>query len=419
MSYKIVFGITGGIAAFKVPEAIRLLVAENVQVIPVVTKNAKRFLTTTTLSAISGNRVREDLWDAEAEQSMGHIELARWADGLIIAPATANSISQLASGGASDLLSTLYLATDAPTFLAPAMNQRMWEHPATQRNIAILRRDGVQTIGPNDGIQACGENGPGRMAEPEEIVHYVLAGVREKRSLKSAHGPSISKKFLPGKNILITAGPTREPIDPVRYITNSSSGKQGYALAKAALEAGANVTLISGPVSIPKPPGVELIDVTTACEMNDAVISRAQKYDMVIAVAAVADYRPAETKDLKIKKQRDAGGHLSIDLTENEDIIASVSNLTDRPFTVGFAAETHNALNFAREKRIRKNLDVIVCNDVSDKSIGFESHENAVTVIHESGEKILKKANKHEIARQLIRLFGKLYSEKKLSQEAD
>ena len=416
MSYNIVFGITGGIAAFKVPEAIRELVSRNARVIPVLTNNAKEFVTATTLSAISGNRAREDLWDLEAEQSMSHIELARWADGLLIAPATANSLSQLASGAANDLLSTLYLATEAPTFVAPAMNQRMWQHSATQRNIAILRSDGVQIIGPNNGLQACGEEGPGRMTEPKEIVNQVLTILSKKKTTKTAKQEITGQDYLSGKNILITAGPTREPIDPVRYITNSSSGQQGYALAQAAIDAGSKVTLISGPVSIPKPPQSELINVTTAREMKKAVIERAKNYDMVIAVAAVADYRPAERKDLKIKKLPNSSNHLSLNLVENDDIVASVSSLPNRPFMVGFAAETHNAIQFAREKRIHKNLDVIVCNDVSDSSIGFESSENAVTVIYENGEKVLQKASKQEIARKLIHLLGKLYSERKISR---
>ena len=416
MSYKIVFGITGGIAAFKVPEAIRELVSHNAEVIPVLTTNAKQFVTATTLSAISGNRAREELWDLEAEQAMSHIELARWADGLIIAPATANSLSQLASGAANNLLSTLYLATEAPTFIAPAMNQRMWQHSATQRNIATLRSDGVEIIGPNDGLQACGEEGPGRMAEPKEIIHQVLQILGNKKNRKTVHQKNTAQDYLTGKNILITAGPTREPIDPVRYITNSSSGRQGYALAEAAIEAGSKVTLISGPVSIPKPPVSELINVTTAREMKKAVTERVKKYDMVIAVAAVADYRPAESKDLKIKKLPNSENHLSLNLVENDDIVASVSSLPNRPFMVGFAAETHNAVQFAREKRLRKNLDVIVCNDVSDSSIGFESNENAVTVIYENGEKVLEKASKQEIARELIHLFGKLYSEQKISR---
>ena len=402
MSYKIVFGITGGIAAFKVPEAIRELVSHNAEVIPVLTTNAKQFVTATTLSAISGNRAREELWDLEAEQSMSHIELARWADGLLIAPATANSLSQLASGAANNLLSTLYLATEAPTFIAPAMNQRMWQHSATQRNIATLRSDGVEIIGPNDGLQACGEEGPGRMAEPKEIIHQVLKILGNKKTRKTVNKKNTAQDYLSGKNILITAGPTREPIDPVRYITNSSSGRQGYALAEAAIEAGSKVS--------------ELINVTTAREMKKAVTERVKDYDMVIAVAAVADYRPAESKDLKIKKLPNSENHLSLNLVENDDIVASVSSLPNRPFMVGFAAETHNAVQFAREKRLRKNLDVIVCNDVSDSSIGFESNENAVTVIYENGEKVLEKASKQEIARELIHLFGKLYSEQKISR---
>jgi phosphopantothenoylcysteine decarboxylase/phosphopantothenate--cysteine ligase len=314
------------------------------------------------------------------------------------------------------LLSTLYLATEAPTFIAPAMNQRMWQHSATQRNIETLRSDGVEFIGPNDGLQACGEEGPGRMAEPKEIIHQVLKILGNKKTRKTVNQKNTAQDYLSGKNILITAGPTREPIDPVRYITNSSSGRQGYALAEAAIEAGSKVTLISGPVSIPKPPVSELINVTTAREMKKAVTERVKNYDMVIAVAAVADYRPAESKDLKIKKLPNSENHLSLNLVENDDIVASVSSLPNRPFMVGFAAETHNAVQFAREKRLRKNLDVIVCNDVSDSSIGFESNENAVTVIYENGEKVLEKASKQEIARELIHLFGKLYSKQKISR---
>jgi phosphopantothenoylcysteine decarboxylase/phosphopantothenate--cysteine ligase len=318
---------------------------------------------------------------------MSHIELARWADLVLVAPATAHQLAKLATGAADDLLSTLCLATTAPIAIAPAMNQRMWQHAATQRNVARVAADGVHLLGPATGDQACGETGPGRMLEPEAIAGDV------ERLLSAGE--------LAGLSVLVTAGPTREPIDPVRYISNHSSGKQGYALARAFAEAGARVTLVTGPVNLAVPPGVEAVPVVTAREMHEAVCSRVARHDIFVGVAAVADYRPELAASQKIKKSRD-GASLVLELTENPDIIAAVAQHPQRPFVVGFAAETENVLAHARDKLERKHLDLIVVNDVADRRIGFESDANAVTIVAKDSAEEIALADKLSIARTLV-----------------
>ncbi len=403
----IVLGIAGGIAAYKTPELVRQLTALGYRVLPVLTHAAESFVTPFTLGAVSGETVRRSLWDETAERAMGHIELARLADVLAIVPATANVLAKLANGLADDLLTTVYVATQAPVVVAPAMNQQMFAHVATQRNLRRLQEDGVRIVGPNVGDQACGETGPGRMSEPSEIV-AVIQGIMNQ---------DLNKMTLPttladGINILVTAGPTRERIDPVRYLTNASSGRQGFALADAARAMGANVTLISGPVSLDTPSGVKRVNVESAQEMHDAVHDHLTGCDVMFAVAAVADYKPRRPHDRKIKKTMDTRAEWSLALAETTDIVASVAQLTKRPFLVGFAAETHNVLQSARDKRLRKHLDAIVVNDVSDPTIGFDSHENRVTLIHAKGEVEIPFASKRVVAERIVsetlRLFGKV-----------
>lgn len=396
---RILLGIGGGVAAYKAMELVRLLRGAGAEITPVLTANGQRFVTPTALQAVAGRRPRLDLFDAEAEAAMGHIELARWADAVVVAPATANLIARLANGLADDLLATLCLATTAPLFLAPAMNVRMWQHPATQRNVARLAADGAAILGPADGEQACGETGPGRMLEPAAIAEALLP-----RLAASAR--------LAGVRVLVTAGPTREFLDPVRFISNCSSGRQGFALAQAAQRAGAEVTLVAGPVQLPTPAGVVRIDVVSAQDMRRAVAERAAGADVFIAVAAVADYRPSRCQPQKMKKSADGESETEINLPlrQNEDIVASVARAKPRPFVVGFAAETENALAHARAKRLRKGLDAIVVNDVADRAIGFDSPDNAVTLIHAGGETTLPKAPKDAIARGLIAELATLYA---------
>ena len=392
----ILLGVGGGIAGVKSPELVRHLRSFNAEIVPVLTQNAHRFVTPTALQALAGHRPRTDLWDPDAEAAMGHIELARWADAVVIAPATANVIARLAHGLADDLLTTLCLATTAPLFLAPAMNNKMWEHPATQRNIARLQADGATVLGPADGEQACGEFGPGRMSEPADIAEAVVAAIT-------------TPKCLNGIKVLLTAGPTREFLDPVRFISNRSSGRQGFALAVAARNAGAEVTLVAGPVQLDTPAGVERIDVVSASEMKTAVAERVAAADIFVSVAAVADYRPSHFHQQKLKKSERTAGEMRVDLEENEDIVGSMANTHPRPFVVGFAAETHNPLEYARDKRVRKGMDAIVVNDVSDTAIGFDSGDNAVTLIHDGGELVLKKSPKPVIARRLVTEIAALY----------
>ena len=360
------------------------------------THSAMQFISALTFQALSGNPVATELLDTDEENAMGHINLARWADKVLIAPATANSIAKFSHGLADDLLSTLYLATNCPVYIAPAMNQAMWNKTVTQENIQRLKSHGVHIIGPEAGDQACGETGFGRMSEPAFICATLLNN-------------TITSDLL-DMNVLISAGPTREPLDPVRYITNRSSGKMGYALAKAALNAGANVTLVSGPVAINAPQKTELIEVETAEQMYHAVISRANKCDIYIGAAAVADYSPATLNPKKIKKQAE---NSTITLQKTKDILAEVSALKDRPsFVVGFAAETDDLEYYAKHKLQQKNLDMIAANWVGKKQGGFDSDENALQVYWDCGHKTLEMTDKKQLAEQLISLIAERMNEK-------
>lgn len=406
---RILLGICGGIAAYKTPDLVRKLRAHGADVKVVTTANAERFVTTASLQAVAGSPIRNDLWDPAAEAAMGHIELARWADAVLIAPVSANYLAKLAHGLADDLLSTLCLATTAPLFLAPAMNVRMWQHPATQDNLAVLSPR-VTLLGPAEGAQACGEYGPGRMLEPQEIADQL--GRRLPNLAPQGAGAG---RPLAGVNLVITAGPTQERIDPVRYISNHSSGKQGYALAAQAAAMGATVHLISGPTALGVPAGVNRVDVLSADEMFDAVHQKIDDADLFIGVAAVADYRAAEFTPQKIKKADDtqAGqAAMTLHLVANPDIIASVSSLTNPPITIGFAAETQTPIEHARAKRQRKKLDMIVVNDVSDTRIGFSSQNNAVTLIWESGEEFLPQQDKTAIAQQILTRLTELFADR-------
>lgn len=387
---RILLGISGGIAAYKSAELVRRLKDQGCDVRVVMTEGAQAFITPMTLQALSGNFVHTDLLDPAAEAAMGHIELAKWCDAIIIAPATADMMARLACGMANDLLSTLCLATTAPIAIAPAMNQAMWSHPQTQANLAHLKTRGVQVFGPASGSQACGDVGLGRMLEASEIAE----------ACKSLFVTPI----LNGKHIVITAGPTREALDPVRYISNHSSGKMGFALAQAAAKLGAQVTLIAGPVNLATPVGVTRIDVNSAEDMLAATLSVVKTADVFIASAAVADYRPASVAENKIKKSTDS---LNIELVKNPDIVQTVAALTDkRPLVVGFAAETNDVINYATGKLQRKNLDLIIANNVAESGIGFNSDENAVTVINRSGElRSIDRCSKTLLAEQLITLI--------------
>ena len=393
---RILLCVSAGIAAYKCCDLVRRLADAGATVQVAMTPRATAFVTPLTLQALTGRPVRTELFDDAAEAAMGHIELARWADAVLVAPATADVLARLAHGMADDLVTTLCLATTAPVHVAPAMNHRMWLHPATQANLATLRERGVTVHGPGDGAQACGEFGPGRMAEPADIVAALLKDPTA-GTAPAASGPGA----LAGRKVVITAGPTREALDPVRYISNHSSGKQGFALAEAARDAGAQVVLIAGPVSLPTPPGMRRVDVVSAREMHAAALREAGDCDLFIAVAAVADYRPRTAAETKIKKAGDGAG-LVLELVENPDIVASIGALPRRPFIVGFAAETDNVLANARSKRARKGMDFIVLNDVADQSIGFSSDDNAVTLIGEHEELMLAKAPKAEISRRII-----------------
>ncbi len=392
---RILLGVTGGIAAYKSAELVRLLRKQGAEVQVVMTKSAMQFISPLTFQALSGNPVHTELLDADVENAMGHISLARWADVLLIAPATANILAKLAHGLADDLLSTLYLAATCPVYVAPAMNQAMWNKVVTQENRQTLHRHGVKVIGPEQGDQACGETGYGRMSEPMAICAQLLAN--DKPDLLTI------SQYLKGHKILISAGPTCEPLDPVRYLTNRSSGKMGYALATAALKAGAEVTLISGPVALTAPAGVELIKVTTAEEMYQAVMSKVATQTIYIGAAAVADYSPVLSQPEKIKKQAD---QLTIVLQKNKDILAAVAADTSRPFTVGFAAETHDLETYARDKLTRKNLDMIAANWVGQEQGGFDSEENALQVFWANGDKSFPMTDKTQLAKQLMALIA-------------
>jgi phosphopantothenoylcysteine decarboxylase/phosphopantothenate--cysteine ligase len=386
---NVLLGVSGGIAAYKSAELVRALQELGAQVRVIMTHGAQEFITPLTLQALSGNPVHTELLDERAEQGMGHIELARWADLLLIAPATADLVSRLSTGRADDLLSTVALATAAPLMLAPAMNQQMWKDRATAANISTLIERGVHIVGPAAGLQACGDVGPGRMEAPAVIAD-------------AAAGVFVSGE-LAGKRVVITAGPTREALDPVRYISNNSSGKMGYALAQAAVDAGAKTTLVSGPVTLAAPDHTRVLDVVSAQDMLEQCLQLLPECDIFIACAAVADYRPATVQEQKIKK---GPQEVSLQLVRTPDIVATVAAHEHRPYTVGFAAETNDVLAYAREKMLRKGLDMIIANDVADPAIGFNSDENAVTVLRRDDEQVLPRANKGTIARQILRLIA-------------
>jgi phosphopantothenoylcysteine decarboxylase/phosphopantothenate--cysteine ligase len=386
---NIVLGITGGIAAYKSPDLVRRLRERGAEVQIVMTASAEEFVTGTALQAVSGRQIRSNLWDKEAEAAMSHIELARWADVVLIAPATAEVMARIVSGGAPDLLTTICLATEAPIALAPAMNHVMWSNPATQANRQVLEERGIHILGPGIGSQACGEEGAGRMLEPDVIAATVFNLTGEK-----------GQGLLEGRKVVITAGPTREPIDPVRYITNRSSGKMGYAIASAAAAQGANVVLVSGPVNLARPAGIDVVNVESAKEMYAATHEAIGDADIFIAAAAVADYRPANVVKQKIKKNDDS---MTLELKRCPDILASVAALDVAPFTVGFAAETENVIEYARGKLEKKKLDMIVANRVG-RNRGFDSDDNAATVLWNNGEKSYPTTSKLDLARKLIEL---------------
>ena len=386
----ILLGVTGGIAAYKAAELARLLVKAGARVQVVMTRSAGEFIGAMTFQAITGKETRSDLFDSAHEAAMGHIELARWADLVIIAPATANFIALMARGSANDLLSTLCLATAAPVVVAPAMNRQMWSDPATQANIKTLQEHGRLILGPAAGEQACGDVGPGRMLEPADIFDAVNG--------------MFTSGALAGVRALVTAGPTREAIDPVRFIGNRSSGKMGFAIAQALEEQGAEVTLVAGPSQLPTPSGVTRIDVEAALEMHNAVMQRAADCDLFVATAAVADYRPETVASSKIKKTAESQ---EMRLVRNPDILADVAALASGPFTVGFAAETDNVVAYADEKRQRKCIDMIAANDVSSQcGGGFDSDENALHVLWEGGQQELPMTGKLRLARQLVELIS-------------
>ena len=390
---RILLGVTGGIAAYKSPDLVRRLRERGAEVQVVMTAAAREFVTAATFQAVSGRPVRTDLWDAAAEAAMGHIELARWAEVVLIAPATADFLARLATGQANDLLATLCLATQAPVAVAPAMNHIMWSNAATRANVGTLTQRGIHIFGPGSGDQACGEVGEGRMLEPLDLAERIVA------LQTGATGP------LRGRRVLITAGPTRERIDPVRFISNRSSGKMGFAVAQAVREAGAEVVLVSGPVSIPTPPGVRRVDVESAADMLAAVLREVEGTDIFISTAAVADYRPARPADQKIKKTTDT---LDVSMERTSDVLATVAARSDRPFVVGFAAETESIEQNARLKLLKKNLDMIAANEVGhDKA--FDCEDNQLIVLTRNGRHDLGKASKVALARKLVALIAQSF----------
>ncbi|MFK8029785.1 MAG: bifunctional phosphopantothenoylcysteine decarboxylase/phosphopantothenate--cysteine ligase CoaBC [Gammaproteobacteria bacterium] len=398
---RILLGVSGGIACYKSPDLVRRLRDRGCDVQVVMTQGAQQFVTPLTFQAVSGQPVRGDLFDREAEAAMGHIELARWADAIVVAPASANFMARLAQGRADDLLTTLCLATEQPVCVAPAMNRVMWADEATGANAQVLAERGVTLMGPGEGDQACGETGAGRMLEPLAIVDQVANVLLSRRR----QGP------LSGVNVLITAGPTRERLDPVRYLTNRSSGKMGYAVAAAAIDAGANVTLVSGPVNLDAPGEVTRVNVESAQQMYDAVHDRILGTDIFISTAAVADFRPANISQQKIKK---SGETETLELEPCPDILASVGHLEPAPFTVGFAAETHDVKKYAMGKLERKKLNMIAANKVGDvescgEKLGFDSDCNALLVLSEDTEHDLPRASKQTLAKQLIELVTERY----------
>jgi len=394
---KVLLGVSGGIAAYKAPELVRRLRERGAEVQVVMTASAHQFVTETTLQAVSGRPVRANLWDKEAEAAMGHIELARWADLVLIAPATAEIMSRLAAGSAGDLLSTLCLATTAPLFVAPAMNHVMWSSVAVQANLKTLQQRGVVVLGPEVGDMACGESGPGRMMQPEDIATRI-PGLPD--------GVAAAPLPLQGKTVMITAGPTREEIDPVRFISNRSSGKMGYAIAEAAVAAGARVKLISGPVALEAPDAVETTYIETAEQLFSATHKMIDDVDIFIAAAAVADYRPVRKESRKIKKNEK---EMTVKLVKAPDTLSSVAAMDSGPFTVGFAAETDKLREYALGKLNAKQLDMIVANKVGNGK-GFDRDENAVEVFWHGGEEKFPLAAKSEIATQLVEMIAKHYT---------
>ncbi|MDY0065460.1 MAG: bifunctional phosphopantothenoylcysteine decarboxylase/phosphopantothenate--cysteine ligase CoaBC [Steroidobacteraceae bacterium] len=389
---KILLGVTGGIAAYKSPDLVRRLIERGAQVQVVMSRGAQQFVTPLTFQAVSGRPVRSDLWDEHAEAAMGHIELARWADDIVVAPATAEFIARLAHGFAEDLLTTLCLATTARITIAPAMNRQMWANPATQANVRVLRERGVRVLGPASGEQACGEVGAGRMLEPTQIADELFV---------PRGGPGV----LQGLKVVVTAGPTRERIDPVRFISNRSSGKMGYAVAEAARAAGAEVVLVSGPVRLDTPLGVERVDVESAEQMLAAVQQHVADADIFIAAAAVSDYRMYEVASEKIKKTSDS---MTLSLVRAPDVLATVARSAKPPFLVGFAAETENVERNALAKLMGKNLDMIAANKVGDK-LGFDQDDNALTVYWRDGKRELALTSKAALAQQLVELIAERF----------
>ncbi len=398
---RILLGVCGGIAAYKSAELLRLLCRQGAEVRVVMTSSATRFVTPLTFQALSGQPVAHDLFD----DPMAHIELARWAEAIIVAPASATTLARLAHGLADDLLSAIVLAAQVPLALAPAMNQAMWRNPATAANVALLRQRGCLLLGPAEGEQACGETGPGRMLEAAELAEAVAGLLRP--------------PLLARRAVLITAGPTREALDPVRFLSNRSSGKMGYALARAAARAGAKVTLVTGPVSLTPPPGVDCVQVESAAQMREAVLARVDACDIFIAAAAVADYRPAHRAAEKIKKNAAA---LQVELVRNADILAEVAGRSPRPFCVGFAAETENLADNAQAKLNAKRLDMIAANWVGpqaeNEQTGFDSDHNALHVYTRDSDTLLRKSSKGRIAEQLIELIARHYHERYPAQDS-
>jgi phosphopantothenoylcysteine decarboxylase/phosphopantothenate--cysteine ligase len=384
--------VTGSIAAYKAPELVRRLREAGGQVRVVMTSSAEQFVTPLTLQAVSGFDVRCDMFDAKAEAAMGHIELAKWSDAIVVAPATADYIAKLRTGHASDLGNAICLASDAPVLIAPAMNQQMWTDPSVDENLEVLKSRGMSVIGPGSGSQACGDVGLGRLVEPDVIA--------------SAVSELFERGILAGLEVMVTAGPTREHIDPVRYITNHSSGKMGFALARAATEAGARVVLVSGPTMLVPPAGVKIINVVSSGDMREAVSSNIKSVDIFIATAAVADYRPEKSALHKVKRGNDA---LNMRLVPNIDILAEVAALEDAPFTVGFAAETDKLEFFAVEKLKRKKIDMIAANLVGRPETGFDADDNELTVFWDDGTKKLERQSKQRLARELVELVAIRY----------
>jgi phosphopantothenoylcysteine decarboxylase/phosphopantothenate--cysteine ligase len=388
---RVLLGVTGSIAAYKSPDIVRRLKEQGAEVRVVLTASAEKLVAPTVFQAVSGEPVRGDIWDAQAEAAMGHIELARWADIILIAPATANVIAQLASGAADNLLTTLVLASDAQLALAPAMNQAMWNDAATQENCAVLAGRNALFIGPAEGSQACGDSGPGRMMEPVDIVSRLARG--------GADGA------LEGLRVVVTAGPTREPIDPVRFISNRSSGKMGFAVARAAAQAGADVLLIAGPVSLPTPPGVQRLNAETTQQMFDTTMANIADAHIYIGAAAIADYRPVTAATQKIKKRADT---LDIHMTRSPDLLATIAALPDGPFAVGFAAETEKLEEHATAKLERKRLAMIIANRVGE-NLCFDADDNEVVVLWPGGRQVFPRLTKQALAAGLIELIAARY----------